>query len=244
MIRLILNAIYIVCFFIESIPLTIRQKRLAKKDPDQAIRSSFSILTKALRRIAVLSGVKLTVKGLENVPKDRTALFIGNHRSLFDIVTLFPLLPNPTTFIAKNNLETVPLISSWMRLMRCPFLDRSNTGDGLRIIRDSIQLVNEGVSVCVFPEGTRTPGDEMLPFKDGTFMIAQRTGCLVVPVAIMDTERIFENHKPFIHGGAVTICFGEPIDMAALERSEKRKVPAQARAAIENMIAHERKQDS
>jgi 1-acyl-sn-glycerol-3-phosphate acyltransferase len=241
MLRLILNAVYIVCFFIESIFLTRQQKRLAVSDPDQAIRSSFTIVTKVLRRIASLSGVRLTVKGLENVPKDQPVLFIGNHRSLFDIVTLFPLLPNPTTFIGKNNLEKVPLVSDWMRLMRCPFLDRTNTGDGLRIVKESIQLIREGVSVCVFPEGTRTPGDEMLPFKEGTFMIAQKTGCPVVPVAIMDTERIFENHKPFIHAGAVTICFGEPVDMASLDRSARRQVPARVQETIADLMVQERK---
>lgn len=244
MIRLILNVLYLIGFFIESIPLTRRQKRLAAKDPEQAIRSSFSIATNVLRRIASLSGVRLTVKGLENIPKDQPALFICNHRSLFDIVTLFPLLPNPTTFIAKNNLEKVPLVSNWMKLMRCPFLDRENTGDGLRIVRDSMQLIRDGISVCVFPEGTRTPGDEMLPFKEGTFMIAQKTGCLVVPVAVMDTEHIFENHKPFIHAGAVTICFGEPVNMASLDRSIRRQVPARVQQTIADMIAQERKQDS
>lgn len=244
MIRLILNAIYIIGFFIESIPLTRRQRRIAASDPEQAIRSSFSIVTKVLRRIGALSGVRLTVRGLENIPKDQPALFICNHRSLFDIVTLFPLLPNPTTFIAKNNLEKVPLVSNWMRLMRCPFLDRENTGDGLRIVRDSMQLIRDGISVCVFPEGTRTPGDEMLPFKEGTFMIAQKTGCPVVPVAVMDTEHVFENHKPFIHAGPVTICFGEPVDMASLDRGARRQVPARVQQTIADMIAQERKQDS
>ena len=232
MIRLILNVIYIIFFFLESIPLTIRQKRLAQKDPDQAIRSSYVIVTNALRRISSLSGVKLTVKGIENIPADRPALFI------------YPLLPNPTTFIAKDSLEGVPLVSAWMRLMRCPFLDRTNTGDGLRIVKECIELVREGISVCVFPEGTRTPGDEMLPFKEGTFMIAQKAGCPVVPVAILDTERVFENQKPLIRAGAVTICFGEPVDMASLDRSARRQVPARVQETIAEMISQERNQES
>lgn len=244
MIRLIINALYVVLFFLESIPLTLYEKHVRRKDPDKAIRSSFFIVTKTLRRIASLSGVKLTVRGLENIPQDRPVMFVSNHRSIFDIVTLFPLLPNPTTFIAKNNLETVPLVSGWMRLMRCPFLDRENTSDGLRVIKDSIQLIQDGISVCVFPEGTRTPEDTMLPFKEGTFMIAQRTGCPVVPVAIMDTEHIFENHKPLIRAGAVTICFGEPVEMSSLGRSEKRQVPARVQETIKTMISQERKQDS
>ena len=71
MIRLILNAVYIVCFFLKSLFLTPRQKRLAASNPDQAIRSSFAIVTKVLRRIASLSGIRLTVKGLDNIPKDQ-----------------------------------------------------------------------------------------------------------------------------------------------------------------------------
>lgn len=244
MIRMILDVLYIFCFFVKSIFLIPSQKRISSKDPAQGIRSSYRIVTKVLRRIASLSGVRLTVYGLENIPKDRPALFVSNHRSYFDIVTMYPLLPNPSAFIAKNNLEKIPFLAGWMRLMRCPFLDRENTADGLRIVKDSIQLIREGISVCVFPEGTRSPGDEMLPFKEGTFMIAQKAGCPVIPVAITDTEKIFENHIPFVRPGKVTISFGEPIDMAALDRNQRRQVPALVKETVADMITQARMKDS
>ncbi len=240
MIRTILVLLFLLCFFIASIPMLLYENWMKRKDPDRAIRSSFVIVTKALRCVAFFSGVRLTVKGLEHLPDDQPVLYIGNHRSYFDIVTLFPLLRNPTSFVAKKELDRIPFISHWMHMMRCPFLDRENTADGLRIVKDCIELIREGISICVFPEGTRTGGDEMLPFKEGTFMVAQKAKCLIVPVAIIDTDCIFENHIPFIKSTSVTIRFGKPVDMQALERAQRRQVPAQIQQTIADMIQEER----
>ncbi|MFR7662309.1 MAG: lysophospholipid acyltransferase family protein [Coprococcus sp.] len=170
------------------------------------------------------------------VPKDQAVLYVSNHRSYFDIVTLYPLTNNTTGFVAKKELERIPFIRRWMRYMNCQFLDRENIKEGLKTILNCIATVKGGCSICIFPEGTRTPGDEMLEFKEGSFKIAEKSGCLIIPVAITNTENVFENHIPFIKASTVVIEFGDPIDLKAMPKEERRHIGSQVQGIISGML--------
>ena len=188
MIRTILVLLFLLCFFIISIPLYLIEAIIGHFDIHKKERSSFVIVTTALKIIIWLSGIHLIVKGQKKVPKDQAVLYVSNHRSYFDIVTLYPLTNNTTGFVAKKERERIPFIRRWMRYMNCQFLDRENIKEGLKTILNCIATVKGGCSVCIFPEGTRTPGDDMLEFKEGSFKIAEKSGCLIIPVAITNTE--------------------------------------------------------
>ena len=125
-------------------------------------------------------------------------LYVGNHRSYFDIIIGYTLAKNNTGFVAKKSMEKLPFVSVWMKFINCQFLDRENIKEGLKTVLKCIDLVKGGTSIWIFPEGTRTPGNEMLSFKEGSFKIAEKTGCPIIPVAINNTEEIFENHMPRI----------------------------------------------
>lgn len=92
------------------------------------------------------------------------------------------------------------LLSTWMRFVYCLFLDRENPKEGLKTILQAIDYVKNGISICIFPEGTRNKGEELslLPFKEGAFKIATKTGCPIVPISMNNTAEIFENHFPKI----------------------------------------------
>ena len=126
MIRTILVLLFLLCFFIISIPLYLIEAIIGHFDIHKKERSSFVIVTTALKIIIWLSGIHLIVKGQEKVPKDQAVLYVSNHRSYFDIVTLYPLTNNSTGFVAKKELERIPFIRRWMRYMNCQFLDREN----------------------------------------------------------------------------------------------------------------------
>ena len=161
MIRTILVLLFLVCFFIISIPLYLIEAIIGHFDIHKKERSSFVIVTTALKIIIWLSGIHLIVKGQEKVPKDQAVLYVSNHRSYFDIVTLYPLTNNTTGFVAKKELERIPFIRRWMRYMNCQFLDRENIKEGLKTILNCIATVKGGCSVCIFPEGTRNTGEEL-----------------------------------------------------------------------------------
>lgn len=106
-----------------------------------------------------MTGVKVTVIGEENVP-DEPVLFIGNHRSFFDILLTYSRCRNLTGYVAKKEMEKIPLLSTWMRFVHCLFLDRENPKEGLKTILQAIDYVKNGISICIFPEGTRNKGEE------------------------------------------------------------------------------------
>ena len=172
-----------------------------------------------------LSGVRLTVIGKERLPKDEAALYIGNHQSYFDVVLAYGLMPGLTGFIAKDSLLKIPVLSSLMRYMNCLFLDRNDIRQGMQTILSAIDLVKEGISVCIYPEGTRNNNpDELMEFHKGSFKIAQRTNCLIVPVAVVNTRNIFEAHVPFIKSVPVILEYGTPFRFSDLSAEEQKAV--------------------
>ena len=222
MIRTILVLLFLLCFFIISIPLYLIEAIIGHFDIHKKERSSFVIVTTALKIIIWLSGIHLIVKGQEKVPKDQAVLYVSNHRSYFDIVTLYPLTNNTTGFVAKKELERIPFIRRWMRYMNCQFLDRENIKEGLKTILNCIATVKGGCSVCIFPEGTRTPGDDMLEFKEGSFKIAEKSGCAIIPLSLNNTIEIFEAHLPRIKKTHVIIEYGTPIYPKDLDRETRK----------------------
>ena len=197
MIRLLVIALFLIVFFIFSIPLYLIEWLIGKVNPHARDISSLRIVQGAFKIILFLSGCKLTVIGEEHVPKDETVLYIGNHRSFFDVVITYARCPGLTGYLAKKEIEKVPFLSTWMRYLYCLFLDRKDIKQGLKTILTAIDHVKQGISIFIFPEGTRSTGadqTELLPFREGSFKVATKTDCLIVPVAITNTSQILEDH--------------------------------------------------
>ena len=175
MLRLIIVATFVILFLICSIPLFFIEWLIGKWKPDVKSRSSLAIVNWAFRVVAFLSGTKVITVGEENVPKDKAVLYVGNHRSFYDIILTYPKVPRPTGYVAKKEMLKVPLLSVWMKYLHCLFLDRDNIKEGLKTILQAIEMVKSGISVCIFPEGTRNKtADTFLPFHDGSFKIAEK----------------------------------------------------------------------
>lgn len=237
MIRFILVALFLLIYFIVSIPLFLIELIIGLFSKSAKSKSSqWIVCNLGFKPILALCGVRLTVKGLEHVPKDGPVLYVGNHRSYFDIVIGYTLAKNNTGFVAKKSMEKLPFISVWMKFINCQFLDRENIKEGLKTILKCIDLIKAGTSIWIFPEGTRSPGDKMIPFKEGSFKIAEKTGCPIVPVAISDTEEIFENHMPRIKSTNITFEFGQPIDVKSMDRDARKHLGAHVQDIIKEML--------
>ena len=239
MIRFILVASTVIGFLIFSTGLLYKLKKTGKSDQEKMERESLRIVQKVFRFILKMSGVTVTVKGMENVPEGQPVLYVGNHRSYFDILVGYTTVPSLLGFVAKKEMKRYPLLSDWMTNVNCLFLDRKNLKEGLKTILEGIEKVKRGVSIWIFPEGTRNRGEdplELLPFKEGSLKIAEKSGCPVIPVAITGTAEIFEQHLPFVKPSHVCIRYGEPIYIKELP-AEKRKFPgAYTRDVIEGML--------
>ena len=236
MIRFLLVAITVILFLILTIPLLLIEWIIGKCSQRAKDKSSMKIIQVVFRFILFLAGVKLTVIGRENIPEDRAVLYVSNHRSYFDIVIAYTLVKGLTGFVAKKEMAKIPLLSQWMKNIHCLFLDRENVKDGLKTILQAIANVKDGKSVWICPEGTRNHGEDMLPFREGSFKIAEKSECPVIPVAFSHTDDIFENHLPFIRRTHVTIQFGVPTEVSELTKEEKRMLGRQVQEEIMTLL--------
>ena len=239
MIRFILCVTYVVVFLILSIPLLIVEWIIGKFSPAAKDISSLRIIQTVFKGVLWISGVKITVIGEENVPKDAPVLYIGNHRSFFDIPLTYPRCPILTGYVAKKELEKVPLLSSWMKYLHCLFLDRTDIKQGLKTILAAIEKVKSGISICIFPEGTRNTNEQetdLLPFHDGSFTIATRTKCPIIPMAISGSVNLWEAHFPKIKPCHVIIEYGKPIYVDQLDRETQKHIGAYTQNILLEML--------
>ena len=237
MIRFICIVIFLVLYLILSIPVFLVEWIIGKFSPEKKDYSSLRIVQWGFKVILKMTGVSATVIGEENIP-DEPVLFIGNHRSFFDILLTYSRCKRLNGYVAKKELEKIPLISTWMRNLYCLFLDRDDIKAGLKTILQAIDYVNRGISICIFPEGTRNKGEElsMLPFKDGAFKIATKTNCAIIPISLNNTSEIFEKHFPKIKKTHVVIEYGKPIYPDDLDKEEKKHIGTYVQNIIQETI--------
>lgn len=239
MIRFILICICVVGYLILSIPLLIVEWIVGKFSKRAQDISSLRIIQTVFKFILKITGAKITVIGHENVPKDQAVLYIGNHRSFFDILLTYVLCPDLTGYVAKKEMEPIPLLSLWMKYLHCLFLDRTDLKAGMKTILTAIEKVKSGISICIFPEGTRNKGKnelEMLPFHEGSFKIATKAGCPIIPIAINNSSEIFEAHFPKIKPCNVVIEYGAPIYPEQLEKEDKKHLGSYTQNIILEML--------
>jgi len=239
MIRTILAVILAAVFLILSLPILGVEWLLRKKWPHLGEKSGFRIVQTAFFLVRLPSGIRLDVIGKENIPKDRPVLFIGNHRSYLDVILVYTVLPRLTGFVAKSDFLKVPVLPIWMKRLYCEFLVRDDLKQNLQSILNSIEHVKDGVSMFIYPEGGRNTGPderELLEFHEGSFKIATKTGCPILPVAVAGTRECFETQFPKCRPGHVILEFGEPIETAGLSRQELKGIGARTRAVIEEMV--------
>jgi 1-acyl-sn-glycerol-3-phosphate acyltransferase len=236
MIRFIIVVLFLLLFLIIGIPVLIIEWVIAHFNRQAAETSQLRIVQWAFRVIMFLSGVKLTVIGEENVPKDVPVLYIGNHKSYFDIVITYSRCPRLTGYIAKNSMEKIPLFSTWMKRLHCLFINREDVKEALKTILKGIDNVKNGISMCIYPEGTRNKDEEMMPFREGSFKIAEKTGCPIIPMAILNSADIFENHIPYVKSTHVVLEYGKPIYPNELDKETKKKLGAYCQNIIQEML--------
>ncbi len=149
------------------------------------------------RSVVWSSGVTFEVKGIENLKNiEDNYLAIANHQSYFDSAIVFSALyPSGISIIAKKETRKIPIIGAYMKIMDCIFLDRDSAKAGMQMIRDANKLMEKGLNICVFPEGTRNSVENMLPFKAGVLKVATRVKKPILPITINNSFDITKYGK-------------------------------------------------
>lgn len=190
------------------------------------------------RGVLFFSGVR-AVPAFE-VPLDQKGqyVFMANHRSLFDIPSLLTTLPGQTRFLAKKSLFQIPIFGWAMKMGGFVTIDRKDLGKA----RDSFavavsQLEKAGVSVMIFPEGTRSLSDDLLSFKRGGFLLALKSGLAIVPVGIAGSAQVQPKRSLKIRPGTVRVNYGRPMPVQDFGVSRKKELIQEVREQVQQLIA-------
>ena len=184
------------------------------------------------------SGAPVYIEGLENVNRDRPQIFAANHVSWYDVWALAARIPKRYRFVAKKELAAIPLFGQAWKAAGHISIDRSNRSSAIASLDEAgRRLRRDNSSVVIFPEGTRSPTGELLPFKKGAFMLALRTGVEIVPVAVLGTRRILPKGGWRIRSGPIILRFGAPIPTEEYDESTRDELIARVRGEVEEMLA-------
>ena len=183
-----------------------------------------------------MTGCKLTVLGLENIPQKGSVCFVSNHVGIFDVVLALAHIGRPFGFIAKKELSFFPFLNMWILMLGGLFIDRDNIRNALKTINLGIEKIRRGGSMVVFPEGTRSKGRGLLPFRSGAIRLATHSLATIVPMAIEGSYDVFERHYR-VHAAPVRLVFCPPVnpnDMSADDR--RRKLAGQVHSIIKEVL--------
>ena len=228
MIRLLIIILIIILIGVSIIPnfiisLFINDETKIYKFYCDTVRLYFKI-------VLFVAGVKVKVFGIDNIEsfdKNEPLFIISNHRGYFDIVAGYTVINRNCSIIAKESLKKVPVISYYMKKIKSLFLNRKDLRSGAKMVIDAINLIKQNISVWVFPEGTRNKNinqKELLEFKAGTFKIPEKTNCYIVPMAILNSDDVFEKHFPVVKSTTLYINVGNPYKIEELDENEKNNI--------------------
>ncbi len=237
MIRFIIVMIFVVLFLLISFLIFGIEWIIGKFNIRAKEYSSLRILQWALRTAVWLTGADVTIIGKENL-MDGTCLYVANHRSILDIALIYPLCKHPTGFISKKSMGKVPSFRTWLLTLHGLLLDRENPKEGLKVILQAIENIKSGICMCVFPEGTRKKEEEgpLLPFHEGSFKIATKTGCPIIPIAINNSSAVFEDHFPKIRPAKVVMEIGKPIYPNELDKETLKHIGKYCQDLIQETV--------
>ena len=244
MIRFILSLLIAAVYLITTLPVLFFLWLIGKARPSVRDRAARAMIRWIFRVLIAAAGVKVTVIGEDRVPLDTAVLYTGNHRSIYDILITYVRCPRICGYVAKKELGGIPLFSLWARYINCLFFDRENLKEGMKMILEGIEMLKEGKSVFIFPEGTRNKSDSdlpLLPFHEGSFRMALKSKCPIVPVAICNSISVWEGHFPKIRAAHVILEYGEPIYTESLDPGVRKKIGAYVQEKTEEMIAKNQK---
>lgn len=209
------------------------ERALAAGDLDTVEQIVKANIPRWSRGILRVTGARMTVEGQKNIPAG-PCVFVGNHRSYYDIPILLTALDAPHGILAKEELEKIPLLNRWMKLLGCVFVKRDDIRASVKALNDATAIVESGRSFVIFPEGTRYKGEEggAGEFKAGAFRIAIKTGVPVVPVAISGARDLFEGHGLRATPGDIRVRILPAIQTAGMSKAEQKQLPDAVRQTI------------
>jgi 1-acyl-sn-glycerol-3-phosphate acyltransferase len=167
-------------------------------------------------RLAILGvrlvGVKIEIRGMENLEAGRNYIFMANHTSNLDPPVLLPTIPGRCSVLVKKELYRVPVLGTGMKMASLVPVDRSDREAAIESVNAATAVLRQGLHMLIFPEGTRSRDGRLLPFKKGPFHLAIDSGVFVAPVTLLGTYELWPKSRFALRSGTVAVVFHRPID--------------------------------
>jgi len=187
--------------------------------------------------IILITGCTVTVEGREHIPKEGGVCFVSNHVGMFDIVLALAYIGRPFGFITKKELLFIPMLAMWVLFLGGLFIDRKNIRKAIKTINYGIQKIEKGGGMLIFPEGTRSKGRGLLPFRSGAIKLATHSLAPLIPMAITGSYDVYEKNNR-VYAVPVHLTFCPPIITADMSPNERRhELADQVRSIIEEKLA-------
>jgi 1-acyl-sn-glycerol-3-phosphate acyltransferase len=188
------------------------------------------------------AGIKIEISGLENIPADRSCIFMSNHVSNLDPPVVLPLLPGRSSVLLKQELMSIPILGKAMRLAKFVPVARGNRRDAAQAsVEAAADALRSGLHILVYPEGTRSPDGRLAMFKKGPFFLAQETQAPIIPIALSGTQTMMHKGSNAIVPGLARIQVLPAIEpsnyetrealMAAVRRAMAEALPPEMKPA-------------
>ncbi|HXN42160.1 MAG TPA: lysophospholipid acyltransferase family protein, partial [Myxococcaceae bacterium] len=177
-------------------------------------------------------GARLVVSGREHADPSRPTVYLSNHQSTSDIPALLVALPVNVRFVAKKQLQWVPIVGQFLHLAGHIVIDRSNTRSAIASLDAAARKIRAGTSIVLFPEGTRSPDGRILPFKKGPFALALKAGAAICPVTIEGSGKLMPKRSWRIFPGKILVKIGEPIDASKYGEKDRERLMKTVRTVM------------
>ena len=204
---------------------------------ERATQYAVTYARKWAQRLLRIAGCKVIVQGQEHVPQE-AAVYISNHQGNFDVPIMLAYVGSVRGLVAKKELARLPFLHTWMRHLHCILVDRSSARAGAQSIVDAVHMLASGYALTIFPEGTRSRGGAMHPFKQGAFLMATKAGVPIVPVTIDGSYRMMEANRGLrITPATVRVTIHPPIATAGLDRQQRKDLAKDVQEVIAQALA-------
>lgn len=202
------------------------------KSSEKYNESLYKVANGWANHILKVIGISVSVKGIENLPEGN-CLVVSNHQSNSDFLILMAKLNKHMGFMAKKEMLKLHIVGSWMKAIHCVFIDREDIRESLKAINKGIDNIENGYSMVVFPEGTRSKSHNLGEFKKGSMKMATKTTVPIVPIVLDNTFKVFEENNGQLKSAKVSMSILKPINVKELTKEEKNNLAEIVREKIE-----------
>ena len=206
------------------------------KIEDISLEESYACVQRATRAANKAGKVTIEAHGIENIPKENGFIFFPNHQGLFDMLVFLESCPVPFAFVIKKEVSEVILLKQVIAALKSIPIDRSDIKQSMQVINQVTEEVKKGRNFLIFAEGTRSKmGNTLLPFKGGTFKSAMKAKCPIVPCALIDSFKPFDEKS--LAPVTVKVVYLPPIYYEEYSTMKTPEIADMVKQRIESAIA-------